>query len=66
MYSERDHAQESNKEDAVLDTGCSIHPLASQFPVEIRLKFLNQRTFIPRILHHRQCMPGASATTREM
>jgi hypothetical protein len=27
-------------------TGCSIHPLASQFPVQIRLKFLKQRMFI--------------------
>jgi hypothetical protein len=30
------------------------------------LKFLNQTMFIPHILHHRQCRPGASATTREM
>jgi hypothetical protein len=47
-------------------TECSTHPLASQFPVEIRLKFLNQRIFIRHLLHHRQCMPGASATTCEM
>jgi hypothetical protein len=38
--------------------GCSTHPLASQFPVEIRLKFLNQRMFIRHILQYSQCMPG--------
>jgi hypothetical protein len=47
-------------------TRCSTHPLASQFPVEIRLKFLNQRMFIRHILRHRQYMSGASVTTGEM
>jgi hypothetical protein len=40
--------------------------LSISVSVEIRLEILNQRTFIPHILQHRQCMPGASATTREM
>jgi hypothetical protein len=42
------------------DTGCSTHPLASQFPVEIRLKFFELKnvysTYSPSPSMHAWCL----------